>query len=288
MSNEAPVWFQDQWNSQVTLIYQQKGYMTQGMATGPTRVVGKQMHFPIAGKGQASVWTRGDEVKPMNATRGEVILSASEYDAGDYIYQYDLDRMAANELDTVHQTAAMALGRQHDQVLYNLMQATDFTTVPQFFGTYTGTPMTPEVILAARRYLFNQDVPTEDGMLFCGLPPLAFDTMMQKNVFANGQWVGPNIPFGDGMRRRTWQNIHFFELPVFLQSITGNNNKCYMWHRSALGTGFTGEAVKSDFDKEVKSKRWWYQSTISAGACIIQKNGIAELRFDGSVLPTYT
>lgn len=287
MSNEASAWFQDQWNAQVTLIYQQKGYMTNGMAMGPTRVDGKQLHFPIAGKGSASVWTKGDEVKPMNATRGEVLLTASEFDAGDYIYQYDLDRMAANELDTVHQTAAMALGRKHDEVLYNLMQATDFTTVPQFFGTYA-TALTPETVLAARRYLFNQDVPTEDGMLFCGLPPIAFDTLMQKQVFANSQWVGPNIPFGEGMRRRTWQNIHFFELPVNLQSINVNQNKFYMWHRSALGTGYTGEAIKSDFTKEVKRKRWWYQSTISAGACIIQKNGIAEMRIDQSIQPVYT
>jgi len=290
MSNEAPAWFQEQWNSRVTLVYQQKGYLTRGMSTGPTRVDGKKMHFPIAGKGVAQSYARGDAVKPMNATRGEILLDAEEWDAGDYVYQYDIDRMLPNELDVVRDTAAMALGRKHDEVLYDKVKALKSALVSagQVVNDYTDLPG-PGDILAARRILFNADVPVEDGANFCGLPPVVFDNMMSFEVFANSQWVGPNLPFADGLRRRSWQNIHFFELPVHLQqNLTGTEGDFFMWHRSSLGTGHTGAPVRSDFEKEVKYKRWWWHSTISGGATVIQQAGIVLVKYKTDALPTFT
>ncbi len=287
MSLEASAWFQEQWDSKVIHVYQQKGYLTKGMSVGPTKVEGKKFHFPIAGKGVAQSYTRGDEVKPMNATRGEILLDAEEWDAADYIYDYDLDRMAPNEVDTVTATAAMALGRKHDEILYAKMQATDFNGISQVTGAFANA-FGPGEALAARRALFGRDVPVEDGMSFCGLPPVVFDTMMSYEVFANSQWVGGDLPFANGLRRRSWQNIHFFELPVHLQKISSTNGTFYMWHRSALGTGYTGQPLKSEFEREVKRKRWWYQSTLSGGATLIQTIGIQECRYKTDTLPTFT
>lgn len=287
MSNEASAWFQEQWNTQVIHVYQQKGYLTKGMSVGPTKVVGKKLHFNIAGKGVAQDYTRGDRVKLMNASRGEVTLDASEYDAAEYIYQYDLDRMQPNEVDAARETAAKALGRKHDEVLYNKMQATDFNALGQVSGAFTD-PAGPSQILAARRALFARDVPVEDGENFCGLPPIAFDTMMSYEVFANSQWVGGDLPFANGLRRRSWQNINFFELPVHLQKNSGTDGTFYMWNRSALGTGYTGEEMRTGFKWELEYKRWYYQSTLSAGSTIIQAAGIQEIRFKNDTLPTFT
>lgn len=288
MSNEAPAWFQEQWNAAVTHIYQAKGYLTKGMTTGPTKVVGKKMHFPIAGKGEASETGRGDEVKPMNASRGEVLLDATPYDAGDYVYQDDIDKMLPNELDVVRETAAMALGRKHDLVLFDKFRG---LTLPggQIFGAYADTALPgPQLILKGRRKLFESDVPVEDGQTFCGLPPVVFDNMMSFEVFANSQWVGGDLPFANGQRKRSWQNIHFFELPTFLQTTPGaNQGRFFMWHKSAVGSGYTGEMVRTDFEKQVRRKRWWFHSTISAGVTLIQDIGVQEFKFNTSLEPTF-
>lgn len=289
MSLEASAWFREQWDTQVIHVYQSKGYLTKGMSMGPTRVEGKKLWFNIAGKAEAQSYTRGDEVKVMNATRGAVSLDAEEWDAADYIYTYDLDRMAANEVDTVRETAAMALGRKHDNILYDKMKATDFSAVSQVTGAFGDTALPgPGKILAARRALFARDVGVDDGMNFCGLPPVVFDDMMSYDVFANSQWVGGNLPFADGLRKRSWMNIHFFELPVHLQSVSGTDGKFYMWHKSALGTGYTGEALRTGFEHQLSFKRWYYQSTISGGATIIQSAGIQEIRYKADLLPTFT
>lgn len=292
MANETSL-YQEQWDSRVMAVYQQKGFLTKGMAMPPAKIVGKKMHYSIVGKGEAQDYTPRDKVKTMNLVKGQIEIDATEWDAADYIYDYDLDRMPVTVKDATVEAAAAALGRKHDKVLYAKMQAKDFNAIGQVVGSFAAASG-PSEMLKGRRLLFNQDVPVEDGQNFCGLPPIVFDTMMSYNVFSNSQWTGGNLPFADGMRRRTWQNIHFFELPVYLQSVSGTDGKFYMWHRSALGTGITGEEIKTGWKYELEFKRWYYQSTISAGATLIEeatvqpKPGIVEIRYKADVEPTFT
>jgi hypothetical protein len=266
------------------------------MTTAPVRVTGKKMHFPIAGKGEAQDYTRGDKVKTMNATRGEVLLDATEWDAADYIYQTDLDRMLPNEVDVVRETAAMALGRKHDTVLFDKFRAETFTAnadlkINETVGAYADTALPgPAMLLKARRSLVAKDVPTEDGMIYCGLPPLVFDNMMSYKVFADSNWVGGDLPFASNIRRKTWQQINFFELPEFLHTYpAANQGRFFMWHKSAVGSGFTGEQIRTAWEDEVaKWKRWFYRSTLSAGVTVIQKAGIIEVKYNTSLEPTFT
>lgn len=294
MSNEASAWFQEQWNANVIMVYQQKGYITKGMTTGPTKVMGKKMHFPIAGKGEASQFTPGDEVKAMNAVRGEVLLDAVEFDAADWIRQSDLDRMQPNEVDVVRSTAAAALGRKHDTVLFDLFRAANYAAAPtaaQGFtlGAYGDTALPgPAMLLNARANLFEADVPIEEGGIFCGMPPKVFDNMMSYKAFSDGQWVGGDMPFAGNVRKRSWQNINFFELPTFLQTRpAAGQGRFFMWHQSAAGSGYTGEPLRTEFEKHVRLKRWWYQSTLSAGVCVLQANGIHEIRYNTTLNPTF-
>lgn len=289
MSNEAPIWFQEQWARNVIHAYQSRGYLTKGMTTPPVRVEGKKMHFPIAGKGVAQDYTRGDKVKVMNATRGEVLLDAKEWDAADYCYTWDLERMAASEMDATTETASMALGRKHDEVLFDLFRGLALPA-NQVVGAYADAALPgPTKILQARRELVKADVPTEDGRIYCGLPPLVFDDMMRYQVFANSQWVGGDMPFAKNTRMKTWQQVHFFELPEFLHTRpAANQGRFWMWHASTVGSGYTGQPLKTEWQWQLEYKRWYYQSTLAAGVCIIQQPGIMEFRYNDSLIPTFT
>lgn len=286
--------YQEQWNTLVMQAYQKQGYLLKGMSMGPSKILGKKLHFPVMGKGVAQDYARGDVVKKMGLMKGEVTIDATEWDAADDIYEYDLDRMAANTKDATVEAAGAALGRKHDLVVFEKLQAKDFSAVSQVAGAFT-TAFGPKEALAARRILFNLDAPVEDGMTFCGMPPIVFDTMMSYEVFANSQWVGGDLPFATGMRRKTWQNIHFFELPVYLQSVVNTDDgKFYMWHRSAIGTGYTGEQLRTGWKYILEEKKWYYQSTISAGATLIENSdtshplGAVECRYDADLEPTFT
>ncbi|MBJ7535288.1 hypothetical protein JDN40_14345 [Rhodomicrobium vannielii ATCC 17100] len=286
MSNEALNWAQEQFDTRVNHVYQSKGYLTKGMTTGPAKIDGVKMWFNIAGKGTAQPYARGDQVKVMNSSRDRVSIDAREWDAADYVYDWDQDRIPVNEMDVVVDTASMALGRQHDTVLFDLVRGTDFSG--QISGSFTAA-FGPGEMLAARRELFSRDVPVDDGQFFCGLPPIVFDTMMSYEVFANSQWVGGNLPFADGLRKRSWQNINFFELPVYLQTIASSTQgKFYVWHKSALGTGHTGQPIKSAWeDERAKWKRMFYRATISGGATVILKDGVQECRYKADAAPTF-
>ena len=114
MAGESTL-FQEQWDSRVIHVYQQKGYLTRGMSMGPSKIIGQKMHFPIMGKGVAQDYTVRDTVKKMNVMKGEVTLDAAEWDAADDIFDYEMDRMAANIKDALVDTAGMALGRHRPQ-----------------------------------------------------------------------------------------------------------------------------------------------------------------------------
>lgn len=293
MAGES-ILYQEQWDSRVIQAYQQKGYLTKGMSIGPTKIVGKKLHFAILGKGVAQDYTVRDKVKKMNLMKGEVQIDASEYDAADDIFEYDLDRMAPAMKDSLVDAAGMALGRKYDLVLFNKMWAKDFNALNQVVGSFT-TAWSADLMMTARRMLFNMDVPFDTTENFCGLPPVVFDTMMKYNVFSNSQWTGPDLPFAmNGMRRKTWQNINFFELPAYLQNVATNAGKFYLWNKAALGTGDTGEPLRTGWEWVLNEKKWYYQSTLSAGATIIENAavghppGIVECRYDNSILPTFT
>lgn len=292
MPGEATL-FQEQWDARVLHAYQHQGYLTKGMSIGPSKIEGKKLHFPILGKGVAQDYQVRDTVKKMNLVKGEVTMDATEWDAADDIYEYDLDRMAPAMKDSLVEAAGMALGRKHDLVLYEKLWAKDFSAISQLVGSFSGLAG-PAEILKARRKLFEMDVPVEDGQNFCGVPPVVFDNLMSYEVFANSQWTGGNLPFADGMRKRTWQNIHFFELPVYLQNVQSTTNgKFYLWHRSAVGTGWTGQPLKTGWEYILNQKKWYYQSTLSAGSVIIESAdaghppGIIEVRYKADAEPTF-
>lgn len=286
--------YQEQWDSRVMTAFQQKGYLLRGMSMGPSKIAGKTLHFAMMGKGVAQDYTPRDKVKKMNVSKGEIQIQAGEWDAADDIYDYDLDRMAANTKDALVETAGMALGRKADLVSFQLMQAYDFNTnLPnQVVGAFANK-FGPAEALKARRVLFELDVPTDTGDVFCGMPPIVFDNMMSYQVFGNSQWIGGNMPFVDPQRARTWRNIHFFELPTYLQTKNGTDGKFYMWSRASVGTGFTGEQLRTGWQYILDEKKWYYQSTLSAGATLIKNDdvgqplGIIECRYKTDAEPTF-
>jgi len=222
-----------------------------------------------------------------------VTIDSAEFDAADDIYENDLDQMAANIKDALPETAAMALGRKYDEILFAKMQATDWNAKGQQVGAFNAA-ITPATILQARRKLFEFDAPVQDGMIYCGLPTICFDTLMSYEVFANSQWTGGNLPFSDGLNKRTWRNINFFELPVHLQSVATTDGKFYLWHKSGLGTGHIGDELKTGWEYILNQKKWYYQSTLNGGATIIEdtatghKAPIIEIRYKADAEPTFT
>lgn len=288
--------FQEQWDPRVTHAFQQKGWLLRGMTMGPYKIVGKKLHFAIMGKGEAQDYTVGDTVKKMGVMKGQLEIDSREFDAADDIFEDDLDKMAANAKDALVDTAAMALGRKYDLITFDELRAKDFSGLGQTVGAFS-TGFGPSEALKARRAIYQMDAPVEDGQVFCGVPPIVMDNLMSYEVFSNSQWVGGAMPFAQaGMRAKTWQNVHYFELPPYLQTVANaTEGKFYMWHKSAIGTGHIGDELKTAWEYILNKKKWYYQGTLNGGATLITDPNdtghplaIIECRYDTAEEPTFS
>lgn len=278
MSTEAPAWYVEQYKSGVLYEYQSKGHTLAGTYMPPSRINGRTMHFPVAGKGEAVEMIIGSDAKPMNAGRSDVELVPKAYQAYEYVYQADLDRMSANENQVAQEQCAKAMGRKHDAVVYAALDAGRGT-----YGTVIGdfsSGWDLAKALAVADNLFDRDV-EEDGMAYCGLPQRAFSQMMGFEEFSSADWVRGDLPFQKVRRAKFWGGINWFTLPKALFPRTGTSLTFYAWHFKALGSGYNGEQLNTRVMWENPKTAWGHNNWMDIGAKVLlggTEGGIIECR----------
>lgn len=276
----------ERWDTRAFHIFQAKGYALKGTTSPPVDIQGNKFYFLKAGKGEASQYTVGDEVQPANTSLDRIEIQAEEWDYGDRIYDYNRTRISIREQDVYHENAGMALGRRADKIIYNKLQALALPA-GQVIGAFAN-PFDPALALQGCDAMQAADVPW-DGMVFCGLPSRAWNQMLTYKVFSSADYQGPDLPFTKVTDRRSWNGVHWFLLPKHLWKLTGTDLSFYMWHQSCIGTGHNeGPGVRSEWEREVKKKAWWYQNTIDGASVILQTEGIVEFRMKSDSAITLT
>ncbi len=274
MSVFAPAWYVEKYRRQVLHKFQSAGNKTMGTTTGPDRIEGKKMHFPIAGVGEAHEMKQGSDLKPMNAPRSTQEIEPKAWQAPDYVYQVDLDRMTANEVDATIRTGAMALGRRYDRVVIGACAA---ATIPNEVGDYAN-PWTLQLALEACDALQDQDVPW-DGNIFCPLPSRAWNQMMTYKQFTNSDYVGPmDLPFTKATDRKTWNGVHWYIMENKALPLSGTNRDFFIWHRSAVGSGFNGDSLNVRITWENIKTAWLINQWIDIGATVLLPEGVVKCK----------
>lgn len=277
MTQQVPAWYAEQWAQSVIVRYQNKGYVLKGTTEAPIKIVGNKFHFLRTGQVEAQPYTRGDSVSVLNPDDDTIEMTSSEWDAAVPIYDYDVTRLPVNERQARQEQCSSALGRRADRIIYDAVMA---ATLPntQVFGAYTD-PFDPYVYKAGLAKLADADVPTENGV-FAPLPTLALTQLETYKIFANTQWVGPNLPNLSMIKKGTWDIANHFHLPPHLRkAYTANTTELRfrVWAKSAIGAG-SNDNIRSEWTREGLKKRWVVNHTIDGVAVALQTEGIIEFR----------
>ncbi len=286
MSTDAPNWYVTQFNKTAQHTLQSKGFLTRGMAQSPINVTGNVARFFVMGKGKAVERPLiAQPVKPMNLGKSYIDLTMKNYQAAEYIPHGEPEQMSVNEQSLVAEAGAMALGRAFDKLL--------FTTLDTAAGAIDtigdGTAAMDPGIGSEAKALINQLGSAAMNEFFCPLPSFAFEQMKMFKIFANSQYIGPDLPLIKNTEAKTWNGVNWFVMPggfdgsgnlledsVFSSPSAGKIDT-YLWHKSQLGFGSNYD-LNACITYENIMTSWLYNNTISCGWKDLQDTGIKRIR----------
>ena len=282
---QAPDWYTPEYQTQVRLQYQAKGYELRGAVTPPVKIDGEKMYFPFMGEGAAYEVNRNDASNPDNVEYSLVEQTWKHYEYQFAVNQVDLDKTTIGMVQGYAGVTARALGRKHTRVILASLEA-EALPGDQIVGSYAAGLDLDAVAEAITRLYDN--VEDDSEMAVCPLPHRAFSQLMTYKEFASADYVGTaDLPFVKKSSMKIWRNCLFFTLPLrkgkpdpYFRIQNNTELDFHMWVPSSVGSGGLGDQVRSyvTWDNKRQGGGWDHKNVIGIGAKVLQAKGLVRLR----------
>lgn len=270
----ASNWYVQQWRDGVLHTYQHKGFTLKNVTTAPVKIIGEQMRFLIGTTAEAEEDVKiGDDARPMNAGHDRVDVTTKKSRAFSEVFEDDLDQMTADEMQYYRELSAMALGRVHDRtIVRELNQGT------QTVGAYN-TAAGLATILQAAQKLQTASVPWEAGQIYCAVDSVTWNRLMTFEQFSSSDYVGAALPYVGGGLAKSWNGINIFQLDdgILRENDASGQATCLMWHKSAMGFGYTRE-LTGTVVWDNRKDAWTHNMRMRIGAKKLLDKGIVKIR----------
>ena len=189
----------------------------------------------------------------------------TDYYAPEFIDKLDELKTNINERQAVAQSAAAALGRKTDELIYAAMDAAGGTAIHD-----TSSALEIADVLSLFETMGVNDVP-EDGQRYLAMHPKGFADLFAITQFASSDYVGDaNLPFAGGMTMKEFMGFKVFST----SAVTAGKNIAY--HTSSVGLGINAE-VATEINYIAEKASHLANSMMSMGAVGIDANGICEV-----------
>ena len=261
MANTIDVAFIKQFESEVHMAYQRMGSKLRNTVRTVGNVAGSTVRFQKIGTGSASTKSRNGDITAMELTHTQVEATMADHYAAEYI-----DKININERQAVAQSAAAALGRKTDEILYTAMDAGANST--QIHDT--SSALEKADLLSLFETFGSANIP-EDGGRFLAMHPKGYADLFLITEFASSDFVGEqNLPYAGGMTMKEFLGFKIFST----SAITAGKNMAY--HTSAVGLGINSD-VQTEINYVPQKAAHLATSMMSMGATVIDDNGIYEV-----------
>ena len=266
MANTIDTAFIKQFESEVHLAYQRMGSKLRNTVRMANNVTGSVVRFQKIGTGSASTKSRNGLVTPMELAHTTVEATMSDFYAAEYIDKLDELKTNINERQAVATSAAAALGRKTDEILYTAMDAGANST--QIHDTNGAVEKAD--LLTLFETFGTANIP-EDGGRYLAMHPKGFADLFNITEFASSDFVGEqNLPFAGGMTMKSFLGFQIFSTAA----ITAGKNMAY--HTTSVGLGINSD-VQTELNYVPERASHLATSMMSMGATVIDDNGIYEV-----------
>ena len=264
MANTIDTAFIKQFETEVHMAYQRMGSKLRNTVR-TSNVTGSVARFQVIGKGVANTKSRNGNVTPMELAHTTVEATMSDFYAPEYIDKLDELKININERQAVAQSAAAALGRKTDELIYAAMDAAGGTAIHD-----TSSALEIADLLSLFETMGVNDVP-EDGQRYLAMNPKGYADLFAISQFASSDFVGEqNLPFAGGMTMKEFMGFKVFST----SAVTAGKNIAY--HTSSVGLGINAD-VQTEVNYVAEKASHLATSMMSMGAVGIDANGICEV-----------
>jgi len=266
MANTIDVAFIKQFESEVHMAYQRMGSKLRNTERMANNVTGSTARFQKNGTGTASTKYRNGNVKAMELAHTQVEATMADFYAAEYIDKLDELKININERQAVAQSAAAALGRKTDDILYTAMDAGANST--QIHDA--SSALEKADLLSLFETFGTANIP-EDGQRYLAMHPKGYADLFNITEFASSDFVGEqNLPFAGGMTMKEFLGFKIFST----SAITAGKNMAY--HTSSIGLGINAD-VTTEINYVAEKVSHLATSMMSMGATVIDDNGVYEV-----------
>jgi hypothetical protein len=266
MANTIDQAFIKQFEIDVHLAYQRMGSKLRNTVRTAGNVRGNVVRFQKIGTGSANTKSRNGNVTPMELVHTNVEATMEDFYAPEYIDKLDELKTNIDERQAVAQSAAAALGRKTDEILYTAMDSGANST--QIHDT--SSALEKADLLSLFETFGTANIP-EDGQRYLAMHPKGYADLFLIDEFASSDYVGEqNLPFAGGMTMKEFLGFKIFST----SAITAGKNMAY--HSTAVGLGINSD-VQTEINYVPEKAAHLATSMMSMGAVVIDDNGVYEV-----------
>ena len=266
MSTSISTAFIKQFESEVHMAYQRMGSKLRNTVRQVNNVKGSQARFQKVGTGTAVSKSRHAQIPTMDISHSTVDVTLSDFYAADYVDRLDELKTNIDERQAIATSAAAALGRKTDELLYTAMDSGANST--QIHDTSSAVEKAD--LLSLFETFGTANIP-EDGQRYLAMHPKGYADLFLINEFASSDFVGEqNLPFAGGMTMKEFLGFKIFSTAA----ITAGKNIAY--HTTAIGLGI-GADVTTELNYVAEKVSHLATSMMSMGATVIDDNGVYEV-----------
>lgn len=269
--------FQIQFRNQVVDGFELRQSLLRSAVTTEAVIKGNQATFLIADSGGASAVTRG--VNGAIPARADNLTQTTA--------------TLAEWHDLVRKTGFNVFASQGDQV--RIMQETTMGVINRKIDSdiigqldtatvHTGAYATADVnmVAKAQAILGLGEVPVEDeANMFALITPAFRAYLMQTTEFSNGDYVEVKPFNGPARKFYRWMGANWIVHPNLTGAGTATE-KCYMFHRSAIGHAVDRGGMKTAVGYDDEQDYSFARCSVYLGSKLLQNGGIVQMRHDGS------
>jgi hypothetical protein len=272
-----PVVAQTQYRDEYIASFEQDYSMLKVGCVRETVIKGNSAVFLVAGSGGETAVTRGSngQIPYKTTSNTQNTCTLVEKHAPFEMTGFDVFANQGDQKMILMKSSQAVLHRDIDQAIIDQLDTASVTTG-------SAATATLNLVITARTKLANAEVPiTEEDNMFAAITAAFEGYLMQISEFASADYVEVKPWAGPAKRMRRWAGVNWMVHPN-LTGVGTSSEKCYMWHKNAMGHAANAQEMKVDADYDRKQQVSWTNATLFHGAKLLQSTGVVQMLHDGS------
>lgn len=245
--------------------------------TTKANIKGTSAVFLVADSGTSSAVTRGANGLIAARADNNTQNTATIAEWHDLVRKtgFTVDLSQGDQRQIMQQTSMGVLNRKIDA---DIIAALDGATN----DTGANTTASVAMVMKSLAILGNAFVPVEEeDNMFALITNAYWAYMMQTTEFASGDYVDVKSYNGAIKRMWRWAGVNWIRHPS-LTGVGTSAEKCYLFHRSAVGHAMDLERVVSMPGYNEEQDYWFVRTSGFFGSKLLQQGAIVQMKHDGS------